>query len=488
MADFGALLPRVTVPPPGPASRALADRLRQVESRNVTWLGEDFPVFWEEARGANVRDADGNVYLDLTAAFGVALPGHRSPTVAAALRAQGDRLVHGMGDVHPPAAKVELLERLVEVLGAEGFGGRDKGAGAVGSAGERKNDPGLRAVLASSGSEAVEIALKTAHLATGKPGVIAFRGGYHGLTLGALSATARPYFREPFAGRVPEGVAWGAFPVAGGSAEGSAGAGRGENRPRGAGPSASSVPGSPDAALAQVEGWLRNGLPDGTPVGAVIVEPVQARGGVRIPAEGFGAGLTRLAREHGALLVADEIYTGLGRCGAVLASHRVGLEPDLVCLGKVLGGGLPLSACVGSREVMDAWPLSPGEALHTSTFLGHPLACAAGVSVLGEVAGGLPTRAEEMGVRLLASLREALTGVEGVREVRGMGLLLGIELGPAEGVRVAEAALRRGILVLPAGDRGEVVELSPPVVLTREQEAAAVEGVASAVRTVLQQR
>lgn len=442
MPEFGELLPQMMVPPPGPASRALAARLRGVESRNVTFLGERFPVFWEEAAGANVRDADGNLYLDLTAAFGVALLGHRAPVVQAAVADQARRLVHGMGDVHPPTVKVAFLEGLAAMV-EEATSGRLARA---------------RSVLASSGSEAVEIALKTAHLATGRPGVVAFRGGYHGLTLGALSATARPYFRAPFGGRVPRGVAWAPFPV------------REEEV---------------DEALAAVEGWLARGVGGEVPVGAVIVEPVQARGGVRIPAPGFGERLSALAREYGAVLVADEIYTGLGRCGALLASERVGLLPDLVCLGKVLGGGLPLSACAGGAELMDTWPESPGEALHTSTFLGHPLACAAGVAVLEEVRTGVPDAARSLGGRMLRGLGEQLQGIEGVREIRGLGLLLGIEVGPGQGVAVAEEALRRGILLLPAGDEGEVVELSPPVVLTTDQEAAAIVGVAGAVRSVL---
>ena len=148
-------------------------------------------------------------------------------------------------------------------------------------------------------------------------------------------------------------------------------------------------------------------------------------------------------------MVADEIYTGLGRCGAVLASSRVGLRPDLVCLGKVLGGGLPLSACVGSRHVMDAWPASPGEALHTSTFLGHPLACAAGEAVLAEVTEGLPARAEALGQRLREGLERTLGDVSAVREIRGMGLLLGVELSPHAGVTAAVAA------ALTAGTNGD---------------------------------
>jgi len=430
MSVFGEALPSVTVPPPGPRSLQLARRLEKVESRNVTYLGDDFPVFWEEARGANVRDADGNVYIDLTGAFGVALLGHAASVVTEAVSAQANRLVHGMGDVHPPEVKVRLLEALSRV--AQGW----------------RRAP--RAVLANSGSEAVEIALKTAALASGRFGTLAFEGGYHGLTLGSLSVTHRPYFREPFRARIPTDVTWLPFPT------------RDVEVP---------------SVLEAVERILERHATAADPeagIGAILLEPVQARGGVRIPGRGFGTGLTALARRYGVLLIADEIYTGLGRCGAVLASPRVGLDPDIICLGKVLGGGLPLSACVARREVMEAWPPSPGEALHTSTFLGHPLACAAGIAVLQEVEAGLADRAEALGRRLLNAFKRGLAGVPGVRDVRGMGLLLGIEVAPGRGPRITAEALRRGLMVLPAGDRGEVVELSPPTVLTEGQEAWAV--------------
>lgn len=444
MTEFGAQLPRLEVPPPGPASRALSRRLALVESRNVTYLGDSLPTFWTEARGANVRDADGNVYLDLTGAFGVALTGHADPAVRAALARQSDRLVHGMGDVHPPAGKVELLEMLADLLPWSG----------------------ARAVLGSSGSEAVEAALKTAQLRTGRPGILAFEGAYHGLTLGALAGTGRRYFREPFAGRVYEGVARVPFPRAGGGG-----------------------PEEPGAVLEAVERAFRKGAPNGDAIGAVLIEPVQARGGVRVLPEAFGRALTALAVQHGAVLIADEIFTGLGRCGSVLASGRVGLEPGLVCLGKALGGGLPLSACVGPSEVMDAWPLSTGEALHTSTFLGHPLACAAACAVLEQVGAGLPERVEALGARLSEALRVELVGAGREGRVRGLGLLIGVDAvdaasRPVAGgaASVAASALTRGLLVLPAGDAGEVVQISPPVCLTGEQERWGLEALVGLLR------
>lgn len=443
--EFGRELPRVPVPPPGPESLAMARRLREVESRNVTHLTPRFPVFWDAARGANVRDVDGNVYLDLTGAFGVALGGHSAPSVVEALATQSPRLIHGMGDVHPPAMKLAFLDALCR-LGPW---------------------PQSRAILGSSGSEAVEAALKTALMATGRPGILAFQGAYHGLTVGALAATEREDFRAPFRPRLYPGVRFAPFPDP--LREG-----------REAGPRSLEVVAS---ILRDVEGE--------DAIGAVIVEPIQGRAGVRIPPPGFLEGLAKLARKAGALLIFDEIFTGLGRTGATFACLQEGVVPDLLCLGKGLGGGLPLSACLGPPEVMDAWPPSQGEAIHTSTFLGHPLACAGGMAMLDLLEKeDLVERSRRHGQALLEDLRSELEGVPHVGEVRGRGLFLGIELVkpgslyPMAGgaARVAEEALKRGILLLPAGAEGHVVELSPPLVLSREQREWVVPELAGRVR------
>jgi len=444
-AEFGRMLPDVRAEVPGPDSRRLAARLRKVESRNVTYLGEDFPVFWEDARGANVRDADGNVYVDLTGAFGVAFLGHGDERICRAVSRQMERLVHGMGDVHPPAIKVELLERL----------------------NRRLPWPETRTVLATSGAEAMEVALKTALLATGRPGILSFRGGYHGLTMGALAATTRSDFRTPFEGHLYPGTAMLPFP-----SESDSGFEAGSARGPGSG--TESTPTS-EEVLERADRILRRGAPNGDSIGAVVVEPIQGRGGIRIPPPEFLAELCGVARHHGALLVADEIFTGLGRTGTFLASEPEGLRPDLVCLGKALGGGFPLSACSGPASVMDAWPESEGEALHTSTFLGHPATCAAGLAFLNVLEeADVSRRAEELGRRLLKALEDELSDLAAVADIRGRGLMVGIELADEMGAEVAARALPEGVLLLPAGDRGEVVELTPPVALTDEQMVAAV--------------
>ena len=423
---FGALLPDVRVQPPADASRAMAERLRAVESRNITYVDDSGPIFWQEARGANVRDVDGNVYIDLTSAFGVALLGHAHPAVTSAVREQSEVLMHGMGDVHPSRPKLELLERLCALSPWDE----------------------ARAVLASTGSEAVEIALKTAQVATGRPGVLAFTGGYHGLTLGALAVTEREHFRAPFSARLYAGVAFAAFPDIAMDGDGAA-----------------------DIALTEVQVALENGAPNGDPIGAVIVEPVQGRAGAKLAPDGFMSSLSQVAAESGALVIADEVLTGLGRCGAIFASQLVGLEPDIVCVGKALGGGVPISACLARREVMDTWPESRGEAIHTSTFLGHPLACAAALAVLDTLEREhVFDRAQTLGAQLLELIGAELASAPGVADVRGLGALIGIELaGEGSAVRVAQAALREGLILLPAGDCGQVIALTPPVVLTDAQ-------------------
>lgn len=458
----GYELPRID-DVPGPASRELMERLGDVESRNVTFRSEDFPVFWERARGANVWDADGNRYVDLTAAFAVASPGHRHPRVMEALREQSERLAHGMGDVHPPAAKVELLERLARLVPLD--------------------DP--RIVLGNAGSEAVEIALKTARLHAGRPGVICFAGAYHGLTYGALSVTDRAHFRRPFEDQLSPHVWRAPYPH----------------------------PFRPPGELAGIEGDLSalreaalaraDELLSGHPVGAVVVEPIQGRGGEVVPPEGFLSGLRRLCDDRAALLIVDEIYTGLGRTGHLFACQAEEVTPDLLCLGKALSGCLPISACVGRREVMDSWPASAGEAIHTSTFLGNPLACAAAVASLDALEEeGLPERARREGRWWRDDLAERLAGLPEVGDVRGRGLMVGVDLvdpavesdaastgegGPARvpdgglAARVVADALRRGWILLPGGPEGNVLSLTPPLPTPRRLLDAAAEMLAEVI-------
>lgn len=433
----GKDLATIVVAPPGPRSRALARDLRDVESRNVTFVSDDFPVFFEAGAGANLRDVDGNVYVDLSGAFAVSAAGHSDPKIAEAIADQAKRLMHGMGDVHPNALKVELARELCALTPGDGP---------------------KRVIFASSGAEAVESALKTAAIATGKPGVLCFTGAYHGLTYGALEVTDRGLFRQPFLRQL------GGFST------------RVSYAYCHRCPIGKTYPQCATECLRLVEHALDG--PDGGDIGAVIVEPIQARGGDVAAPDEWLRGLRAVCDRRGLVLVADEIYTGFGRTGAWFACEHAGVVPDLICVGKGMSSGFPISACVGKAEVMDRWPPSAGEAIHTSTFLGNPMGCAAALASIERLREDrLVERAAHLGVRTKTAL-DALRGRFGGRiaEVRGRGLMWGLECvderGEPDGAlagKIVVGALRRGVVMLCAGPAGNVLQLAPPLVITDEQ-------------------
>jgi 4-aminobutyrate aminotransferase/(S)-3-amino-2-methylpropionate transaminase len=202
----------------------------------------------------------------------------------------------------------------------------------------------------------------------------------------------------------------------------------------------------------------------------VLVEPVQGRGGERIPPPGFLAELRALCDAEGWLLIADEVYTGFGRTGRWFACEHEGVIPDLLCAGKGLASGMPISACLGRLEVMEAWPLSRGEALHTQTFLGHPPGCAAALASLAVIEDEkLVERAAETGARALRHLRRRLSGRDGIADVRGLGLLLAVECDDhRRAARACTGALGRGVILLASGEGGRVLSVTPPLSIEPE--------------------
>ena len=328
-------------------------------------------------------DADGRSFLDLSGGFGVAALGHRDPEVGAAIARQAGRCVHALGDLAEADVTTELRARLGATLA------------------------GRTAILGVTGEDAVEIALRTALLVTGRPGIVAFERAYHGTGLLALAATGFARFRDPFA-------AWLPGPV--------------HRFPYGDDPG----PLPPDAACA-------------------IVEPVQGRGGMRVPPDGFLERLRERCDEAGALLIADEVYSGLGRTGVVWRSGDVA---DVVTTGKALGGGLPLSAALVRAEHAAAWDLGP-EDVYTHTHVGSPLSCAAALVVLERVPE-LLDRVAAAGERFAAA------------GWHGAGLMRAREGDAAE-------ALARGVVVVPAGENGELITATPPLTITDEEIDEAVE-------------
>jgi 4-aminobutyrate aminotransferase/(S)-3-amino-2-methylpropionate transaminase len=423
---FGALLPNIRTPPPGPRSRELAGRLAAVESRNITAQQPDPPIFWAAARGANVRDADGNTYVDLTAGFSVAAAGHANRAVVRAASAQMRTLAHALGDVHPAEIKVHLLARLASIA------------------------PGALdvAILASAGAEAVEAALKTALLYTGRPGILAFENGYHGLTYGALAATWRSDFRAPFEKQLYAGVSFAPYPRAGTPIH---------------------------EAMRSVHRMVDEAQKSDTPIGCVIIEPVQGRGGIVVPPPGFLPALRALCDEQGIVLIFDEIYCGMGRTGRWFACQQSDTVPDILVIGKALTGMLPLSAAIGTREVMSAWPASTGEAIHTSTFLGNPVACAAALAQIEQIEHHrLVERAASLGAWLRKRLEE-WRRLKCVVDVRGYGLMQGVELRSIKqadeplALSITRRLLHDGILMLAEGTHAEVIAFTPPLTIKRRQ-------------------
>ena len=405
---LGATLPHIRSALPGPTAGALVDTLARAESPTFTARrarraessgAPQDPIVWAEALGANVVDADGNVFVDLTGGFGVASVGHRHPKVVEAVRTQADTLLHALGDLHPSDVKIRLLDRLAAMAPQ-----RD-----------------ARVILSLSGSDAVTTALKTAALHTGRPGVVAFRGGYHGLDHGPLAACGySEAFRAPFAAQLNPHVRFATY----GDAT------------------------ALDALLDES-------------VGAVIVEPIQGRGGCRVPPPGFLGEVQARTRANGSLLIVDEIMTGLYRTGVAFASMDPSAElegpPDLICLGKGLGGGLPVSACIGSLAVLESWG-GPGQlAIHTGTFFGHPLGAAAALASLDVLEG------EKLGERALAMERRLRTRL-GDLPMRGRGLLLGVVPGVPV-LPLVRRLLERGFLTIPAGMEAEVIQLLPALTI-----------------------
>lgn len=420
------------------------DLLRRYESRNVTFMEPDgsWPIIWQRAKGVHVWDDHGQKYLDLTAAFGVASAGHANPRVVRAGQRQMETLLHAMGDVHPHARKAELAQALSSVT----FGRWGQ------------SYVSAKTIFCNSGFEAVEAALKTAVLATQRRGVIAFTGAYHGLGYGALNATHREHFRSPFRSQLGDFGSFAPFPR-----------------------SRRDLP----AVTSSIRNLLRTQR-----IGAILVEPMQARGGINIPPTQFLRELRKLCDESGALLILDEIYTGFGRTGKWFAYEHSGVVPDIICLGKALTGGFPLSACVGRADLMDAaWPASTGEAIHTSTYLGHPVGCAMALAQLAEIRRlRLVERCRDLGAFLVDQLRPLK--VRSLKlAVRGAGLMVGLELtrrdgSPAttESLDLIKRLLHRGFIFLPEGEHANIISFTPPLTITRAQLQSAVRALDTELR------
>jgi 4-aminobutyrate aminotransferase/(S)-3-amino-2-methylpropionate transaminase len=400
---------------PGARSRELSERLARAESPAVSArreAREQTAIVYERGEGINVFDVDGNRFVDLACGFGALPLGHGDESLQNAMIDQSRKSWLALGDVYASEPKVALCEALAALY----------------------PEAGARVLLGSSGADAVTAAMKTAVLATNRSGVIAFTGGYHGLSYAPLAACGlKSSFRDPFRDQLGRHVTFAPFPE---------------------------TEDESNTCIIHMQNALISGQ-----IGAVLLEPILGRGGCVVPPPLFLRRVRDLCDRAGALLVVDEIWTGLGRSGSMLMSVSQGVLADVVCVGKALGGGLPISACIGSAKVMAPWGEHGGATIHTATHFGNPLACATALATLARIRdGGLADRARRTGDDFIELLQKKFEGDARVRTVRGRGMMIGIRLdGAPRALSAMRALLERGWIVLTGGVEGDVITLTPPL-------------------------
>jgi len=421
--------PSVKTPLPGPKSKTLIDYDEQYVSPSYT---RAYPVVLDHAEGAWIWDVDGNKFLDFHSGIGVCSTGNAHPKVVEAIIAQARKAVHfSSADFYH-----ELVGTLAARLGAHAPGDKPK-----------------RVFFTNSGTESVECGLKLARYKSRRPRMIAFIGAFHGRTMGALSLTcSKSAQREHYSPMLPE---------------------------------VTHVPYAycyrcpfnlkyPDCKLACVsfiEEQILTRVAPAADVAAIIVEPVQGEGGYIVPPPDYFQALSTMAKKHNIMLVVDEVQSGMGKTGKMFAVEHFNVTPDIITIAKALASGVPLGACIAPADIMD-WP--PGS--HSTTFGGNPLACAAAHATLDLLEGGLIENARVQGEFLMAGLKKMQTKHQSMGDVRGLGLMIGIEFvrdretkEPAKQMAadVEQIACRKGMMLLTCGPNG--IRLVPPLIITREQ-------------------
>jgi 4-aminobutyrate aminotransferase len=403
--------PRLVTEIPGPNARALIEADHRVTSPS---LPRAYPFAPSRGAGSMIEDVDGNVFLDFNSGIAVCSTGHAHPKVVAAIKDQAERLLHYSGGDFYLSVYSEVCAELDRITSVGGP---------------------ARTFLTNSGTEAVEAAIKLARLFTGRQYLIAFLGGFHGRSYGSVSLTAsKSKYHEGFGPLLP-GVLHAPF-------------------------------GEP------VEGWIETAifkrLVKPNEVAAIFVEPIQGEGGYVIPPEGWLKSLRELCTQHGILLVADEIQTGMGRTGSMWATDHEGVVPDIVLAGKGIASGMPLGAMIARSDIM-TWD----KGAHGSTYAGNPVCCAAALATFDLLENGLVENSAAIGASILAGLKDMQARRSSIVEVRGRGLMIGIQFETGEMADAVElACLHRGLLVLRAGD--STIRMAPPLVLNAAQAAVGI--------------
>ncbi len=404
-----ASAPDIRTELPGPKAKAWIERDHRVTSTSYT---RDFPLVADRGFGCAVQDVDGNTFLDFAAGIAVCATGHAHPDVVRAIQDQAAKLIHICGSDFYYEPMIRLCEKLAEIT---------------------PGDEPKRVFLTNSGAEAVEGSMKLARHATGRKGLIAFHGAFHGRTMGALSLTSsKAKQKTGFAPLIP--MVWHA----------------------------------PYGDLDAVKELFQRQA-DPSEVAAIFVECMQGEGGYIVPQASFLKGLRALCDEHGILLVSDEIQSGCGRTGKWFACEHFDIVPDIVCIAKGVASGMPIGAFVASQRIMQ-WP--PGA--HGSTYGGNPIGCAAALATLEAVEKGMMANAAEQGEYLTSRLRAICNDHDIVTDVRGLGLMIGLTVcdrngTPSASLRdaIALEAFNRGLILLGCGETA--MRFAPPLCITREE-------------------
>jgi 4-aminobutyrate aminotransferase len=424
--------PHIRTELPGPKARALVERDARVVSPSYP---RDYPFVMSHGRGVEAWDVDGNRFLDFAAGIAVCSTGHCHPHVVASIKAAADQFLHISSD-YWHEGQVRLGERIAAIA---------------------PMDEPVMSFFCQSGTESVEGALKLARYVTGRPRFIGFLGGFHGRTMGSLAFTSSKYTQQKGFFPTMPGVTLVPYPN--------------PYRPIFAGEDQGL------AVLSYIENVLFAGAVPPSEVAAVLVEPIQGEGGYLVPPASFLPGLRQLCDRHGILLIADEVQSGIGRTGRMFACQHWEVSPDILTLAKGLGSGLPIGMVVAKKRIMEQWT----RGAHGNTFGGNPLCCAAALATLDLVEGGYVRNAAEVGRYFRRRLRELQARHTVIGEVRGKGLMIGMELvtdadsrTPAKELcqRVVERAFQNGLLLLSCGV--STLRFMPPLVVTREHVSEAI--------------
>ena len=428
------MVPHIRTPLPGPKAKALIERDGAVVSPSYT---RSYPFVMARGSGSTVEDVDGNVFLDCAAGIAVNSTGHSHPDVVAAIVDQAQKFLHMSGTDFYYEPQVRLAEAMGEIAPWSGP---------------------KRSFFSNSGTEAIEAAIKLARYHTKRHAIIAFLGSFHGRTLGSLSLTSSKAIQRRGFGPPLSGAYHAPYPNP-------------YRRPAGESGEACAA-----ATMEFIEDQILVNLVSPDEVAAVLVEPIQGEGGYVVPPVEFMQRLRELTRKHGMLLIADEVQSGMGRTGRMFAVEHFGIEPDVIAVAKGVASGLPLGVTTARAELM-AWP--PGA--HASTFGGNPVSCAAALTTIDLIKSSLMANAADVGAHFIERLRALQARHPLIGDVRGKGLMIGIELvrdrqtrerAPKERDRLVDECFSRGLLVLGAGRN--TLRLSPPLVLTQAEADTAV--------------